>query len=431
MHDIGELDPKFRIELAVHSAAAISDLVAVRILFIVSAYPRHDGDIITPWLGESIAALRARGIDVEVLAPAFRGSESHVIDAVRIHRFRYAPASWETLSHDAPIPAQLRESPARFALVPGYVASASARATSLARSGRFDVLHAFWPFPHALPGMIARRLSGVPLVSTFFGAELHWLPSRHHWARLAVREIVAASDATTAISSFTARELEAIAPAAAPVVIPFGAAITPRATSSEDRVPYAIAPTELLFVGRLVPRKGVDVLLRALATPRLSETRLTIVGDGSERTPLESLAAALGVSSRVTFDGTVSATQLDARFRNCDALVLPAVDDPLSGTEGLGVVLIEALAYGRPVVASDIGGIPDVVRNGETGLLVPPGDPEALAIALASLADAPDRAQAFGDAGRRDVAERFSWSRISADLAALYDAVVARRRGDR
>jgi glycosyltransferase involved in cell wall biosynthesis len=400
----------------------------VRILFIVSAYPRHEGDVITPWLGESISALRRHGIDVEVLAPAFRGGPSHVDGGVRIHRFRYAPAPWETLSHDAPIPAQLREQPARFALVPGYLTSMTTTAMRLAVTGRYDVMHAFWPLPHAFPGMAAAHAAGVPLVSTFFGAELHWLPARHRWARMAVRAIVAESDATTAISNFTAQGLRAIAPTADPVVIPFGAAIGPRTTSVLDKLPYSATPTELLFVGRLVPRKGVDVLLRALARPVMNETRLTIVGDGGERQRLELLATSLEMTSRVSFAGLAPAADLDAHFRRCDALVLPAVHDPLSGTEGLGVVLIEALAYGKPVVASDIGGIPDVVRHGETGLLVPPGDGDALAAALRSLADYPARARAFGEAGRLDVADRFSWDRIASRLATLYHDVVARRQ---
>jgi glycosyltransferase involved in cell wall biosynthesis len=400
----------------------------LRILFIASAYQRHEGDVITPWLGESIAALRSRGVDVEVLAPAFRGSGTHVVGGVRVHRFRYAPAGWETLSHDAPIPAQLRERPARFALVPGYVAAASAAAVRLAMTRRFDVIHAFWPFPHALPGMVARLATDLPLVSTFFGAELHWLPARHGWARSAIRAIARASDATTAISSFTARELRAVAPTASPAVIPFGAAVAAREPSDSDRAPFATAQTNFLFVGRLVPRKGVDVLLRALATPALLDARLTIVGDGSERPRLEALATTLRVSSRVTFTGLVAAPALDAHFRACDALALPAVDDALSGTEGLGVVLIEALSYGKPVVASDIGGIPDVVRHGETGLLVPPGDPSALAAALASLAESPEWARTLGATGRADVRDRFSWARIADDLTAVYRGAVARRR---
>lgn len=400
----------------------------MRILFIASAYQRHEGDVITPWLGESIAALRSRGVDVEVLAPAFRGSTTHVVDDVRVHRFRYAPAGWETLSHDAPIPAQLRDQPARFALVPGYVVAASAAAVRLAMSRRFDVIHAFWPFPHALPGMVARHATDLPLVSTFFGAELRWLPARHGWARSAIRAIVRTSDATTAVSSFTARELRAIAPAATPVVIPFGAAVAPRAASDSDRVPFGTPQSNLLFVGRLVPRKGVDVLLRALATPALAHARLTIVGDGGERPRLEALAAALQVASRVTFTGLVAAPELDAHFRACDALVLPAVDDALSGTEGLGVVLIEALSYGKPVVASDIGGIPDVIRPGETGLLVPPGDPPALSAALGSLAESPEWARMLGESGRADVQDRFSWARIADDLTAMYEGAVARRR---
>ena len=133
--------------------------------------------------------------------------------------------------------------------------------------------------------------------------------------------------------------------------------------------------SRLLFVGRLVERKGVQVLLEALARLRdRPGVRVRVVGDGPMRGALERQAATLGVADRVRFDGSVSTEELVRRFRECDVFVLPAVVDAKGDTEGLGVVLIEALSYGKPVIASAAGGIVDIVRDGETGLLVPPGD---------------------------------------------------------
>ncbi|MEP7002566.1 MAG: glycosyltransferase family 4 protein, partial [bacterium] len=120
-----------------------------RVLFIASAYPRYEGDIITPWLGATIAQLRDVQVDVDVLAPAYHGLADQTIDGVRVHRFRYAPAKWEMLSHDHPIPWQLSERPIRAALVPGYVTASAVAATRLTARHRFDVVHAFWPLPHA------------------------------------------------------------------------------------------------------------------------------------------------------------------------------------------------------------------------------------------------------------------------------------------
>jgi len=400
----------------------------LRVLFIASAYPRHDGDVITSWLGATVAKLRDAGIHVEVLAPAFEGAPDHVVEGIRIHRFRYAPARWETLSHDNPIPWQLRERPLRFALIPGYVTACTMAATRLTANGAFDVVHAFWPLPHAIPGIVARWIHRVPLVSTFFGAELHFFATRHVMGRVAVRSIVRQSDAVTAISAFTARELLDIAPTAEPVIIPFGAALSPP-TAHDERLPFAELPAHFLFVGRLVARKGVDILLAAFAkVVEESDAHLTIVGEGAERDRLEALTASLELRDRVTFTGYIPDDVLHGLIGRCDALVLPAVNDSVLGTEGLGVVLIEALSHGKPVIASDTGGIPDIVLHERTGLLVPPGDVEVLAASMRRLIDNPDLAQALGAAGRAHVEAKFSWPVIVEALGRLYESVRAKRR---
>jgi glycosyltransferase involved in cell wall biosynthesis len=399
-----------------------------RVLFIASAYPRHDGDVITSWLGATVAKLRDAGIHVEVLAPAFKGAPDHVVDGVRVHRFRYAPARWETLSHDNPIPWQLRERPLRFGLIPGYVAACTAAATRLTARGAFDVVHAFWPLPHAIPGIVARWIHGVPLVSTFFGAELHFFATRRAVGRMAVRAIVRQSDAVTTISAFTARELLDIAPTSQPVIIPFGAALSPR-TAGDERLPFAESPAHFLFVGRLVARKGVDILLGAFArVTEHSDAHLTVVGEGEERDRLEAVTASLELRDRVTFTGYIPDDLLHGLIARCDALVLPAIQASVRGTEGLGVVLIDALSHGKPVIASDTGGIPDVVQNERTGLLVPSGDVDALAVAMRRLIEHPDLAQALGAAGRAHVEAKFSWPVIIRALGTLYDTVRAKRR---
>ena len=146
----------------------------MKVLFIVTAYPRHEGDIITPWMGETIGRLQRSGVDVEVLAPSYRGSVSGVIGGVTVHRFRYAPEPIETLTHDMPALDRIALNPLFAALLPIYIASGSAAARKIAREGNFDVVHAFWPIPHGVFGVAARNASRAALVSTFFSAELNW-----------------------------------------------------------------------------------------------------------------------------------------------------------------------------------------------------------------------------------------------------------------
>jgi glycosyltransferase involved in cell wall biosynthesis len=401
----------------------------VKVLYLVTAYARDPSDVITPWLVETIRRLRARGVEVEVLAPAYRGLGSQTLDGVRVHRFRYAPAGWETLTHDQTAPDRIRQRPWFLGLVPGYVAAGSRAAARLAREGHFDVLHAFWPIPQGLLGLWASRKTGVPLVSTFFGVELTWMERQFPFLAPLLRRIVSGSAAVTAISTYTAERLRQQVPGVEPEIIPFGAAVdapaeAPAYTYDGQR------PFELLFVGRLVERKGVHLLLDAMARlPEEREVVLHVVGDGPELVALQEQLRVLRLAERVVFHGFVSTYELQRRLETCDAFVLPAVVDAKGDTEGLGVVLIEAMSYARPVIASAAGGIVDIVQDGRNGLLVPPGDARALAAAIASMIDDPARARAFGLAGREDVARHFSWDAIADRLKEIYLNVARREPG--
>jgi glycosyltransferase involved in cell wall biosynthesis len=398
----------------------------VKVLYLVSAYPRGPDDVITPWMVETIRRLRPLGVDVEVLAPAYRGLRAQTVDGVTVHRFRYAPRPWETLTHDQTAPDRIRERPAFLGLVPGYVASGSLAAARLARTGRFGVVHAFWPLPHGVIGLAAKRASGVPLVSTFFGVELTWMEKELPFLSPVLRRIVRGSDAVTAISTYTAGRLKRQVPGADPAIIPFGATVEPPARLPPARTDAA-SPFELLFVGRLVERKGVHLLLDALAAlPPQRPVVLRVVGDGPERARLQEQAARLGLGERVVFHGFVTRDELEARIAACDCFVLPAVVDAKGDTEGLGVVLLEAMSYGKPAIASAAGGIVDIVRDGRNGFLVPPGEAGPLANAVTRMMDDPAAAREMGLHGRDDVEAGFSWSVIVGRLAEVYRRVARR-----
>src|SRR5690606_4983227 len=190
-----------------------------------TAFPRNPEDVITPWLVEMITRLRDRRIAVEVLAPAYRGLPTQRVHDIVVHRFRYAPSSWETLTHDQTAPDRIRERPLMASLLPGYLLGGMRAARHLAREGGFDLVHAFWPLPHGLLGVAAKRAGRIPLVETFFGVELTWVESQLKPLRPVLRAIVRGADAVTAISTHTASLLDRIAPGAHPVIIPFGAAV--------------------------------------------------------------------------------------------------------------------------------------------------------------------------------------------------------------
>jgi glycosyltransferase involved in cell wall biosynthesis len=255
-------------------------------------------------------------------------------------------------------------------------------------------------------------------VTTFYGAEIRWAEKRFPPARAFLRwycrrsRLVAISESTRAM----------IAPYAGggPIeVIPYGVPLPETDPTIEAVSETSSEPPRILFVGRLVARKGVDRLLEALSRLADRAWRLEIVGFGPERGPLEARAQALDLSDRVDFLGRVTSDELVSAYRRAACFVLPATLDDRADTEGLGVVLLEAMSYGVPVVATRRGGIVDVVDDGRTGLLVE-DDPVALSRGIASLLDDPARRRALGVAGRARVRERFGWDSIVDRLDAVY-----------
>ncbi len=380
----------------------------MRILHVVTAFPRQKDDPIAPWLVELLLRLRARGHEIHVLASSYRGLGDQNHEGIRVHRFRYFPARWERLTHEETAPDRMRRSPLYAVMPVFFLAAGMRRAWALAREHEYDVVHVHWPMPMVLVGWAARRAHRMPMVTTFYGIELRWVQSGLPFLKWLVRWAARTSAQAVAISSYTARELRKFADV--PIeVIPYTAELPPPAASAASRG----NDRSILFVGRLIERKGVQHLIRALGVVReRTPARLVIIGDGPERSRLEGVAREAGVGEYVVFSGRVSDEELRHAYARADVFVLPSVLDARQDTEGLGVVLLEAMNYSVPVIASDIGGITDIVVDERTGLLVPPGDERALATALSRVLTDPALAQGLGAAGRQRLHEAFSWDRI-------------------
>jgi phosphatidyl-myo-inositol dimannoside synthase len=392
----------------------------MRTLHILAAFPRSREDVIVPWLVEMLQRLRADGIECEVFTSAYRGGGNRDYEGIPVHRFRYFFRSQEDLTHDEAAPDRSRRS-LLYRIMPAfYLVGGSLSIWRLCRRRHYDVIHVHWPFPHALFGWIARWAGGGALVTTFYGAELRWVKSSMPFFKWFLARAARGSDQVVAISSYTAREISEIAPV--PIeVIPYTIALPAsngaKAESRSDRF-------RVLFVGRLVERKGVRHLVEAVAAlPARIAPQLEVVGRGPELPALQALVLRLGAGDRVSFRGQVPEAELQRAYATASALALPSVLDRRGDTEGLGVVLLEAMNERVPVVASNLGGITDIVEDGKTGLLVPPGDAEALANALLRLADDPALASGLAERGYRHLHENFSWDSIVQRWEAIYRRV--------
>ncbi|MEM1552871.1 MAG: glycosyltransferase family 4 protein [Candidatus Bathyarchaeia archaeon] len=181
----------------------------------------------------------------------------------------------------------------------------------------------------------------------------------------------------------------------------------------------------ILTVGRLVASeryKGHDVVLQALPAvlTKVPNAVYLVVGDGDDRARLERLAQQLGVQNHVVFTGQVTDAELAACYRACDVFALPAqtvLDDHAPKGEGFGIVFLEAMAFGKPVVGPNYGAPAEFIRHGEHGLLVDPKSPDEVAEAIITLLTQPERARRMGEAGRAWVMQEFSYERFKERVA--------------
>ena len=335
----------------------------MRVVVLTTSYPRGPDDVAGAFVRDAVEQLRETGLDVEVVSPA---------------SFRHFG-----LAYGHGIVGNLQRSPWRVLLLPAFLAAYSRAARRAAHDA--DLVHAHW-LPSALPALGTSK----PFVLQLWGTDVE-LAARARWvAQKLVRRARLVLCPSEALAS-AARELGA----GDVRVVPSGVAIPAQVGDPED-------PPHVLFVGRLSEEKGIlDFVAATEDMPRV------VVGDGPLR---PRVPAAVGF---------VPPSQVGAYYERAAIVVCP------SHREGYGVAAREAMAHGRPVVASAVGGLLDAVEDGVSGLLVPPRDPLALRAAIETLLADADLRRRLGDAAREAARERFSWEAATAETVRAYRAALA------
>ncbi len=370
-----------------------------------------------PFVAEEVAALRARGLAVDVASvfrplPAERWFEAYAGPVAYP-----APgfAGWAAAARPAlaaPLRALELVHRARFEGAPLRLVALAASLARRARRSGWTHLHAsFATFP-AFTAAAAARLAGLPFS---FTAHAYDVQMPRPW----LRRLIGEAAFVRAISEEGAARLRALVepPSRGRVRVGRLGVDVDRFAPRPGR---RAVPAEVVCVAQLGPTKGIDVLLEAAA--RLEQEGvvwggLAIVGDGPLRVRLEALAARLGLADRVRFAGRASREGVRDVLAAASVFALPCVELPGGRHDGLPVALLEAMATGLPVVTTPVGGIPEAVESGRNGWLVRPGDAGALARRLRGLLSDPDARERMGAAARATVLERFRAEDSAARLA--------------
>ena len=397
----------------------------MKVLVIGSVYPRFHEDAEVPWLRTSVAHLKQAGVEIQVLAPAYKGLKSHEIDGVKVNRFRYAPAGWEFLTHEEGAPSKMASKPWLQLLAIPYIISGFFKCIKICRKFRPDVIHAHWPFPHAYIALGAAKLFRIPLVLNFHGAEL-LLIRKKKWVKPLLKFAIGQAQAVFANSSFTAGKIKALRNVDVEWS-PYGTTLESGNASGDEIAPHPInGKFKILFVGRHIERKGICYLIEAAKYLPRDQFEIRIVGVGDLTDKLKTQATEVSTTpdaAEIIFTGKLSPEELANEYKTANVFTLPAIVDSKGDTEGLGVVLIEAMELGLPVVASNVGGIPDVVVDGVSGILVPEKDPQALANAYKRLAADPELLKQLLTGAQKRIAECFTWGKIVERQIAVYEKI--------
>ena len=299
----------------------------------------------------------------------------------------------------------------------------------LQRAHGFDVIHCHGTYPAGYVGACCQAVRHLPLVITSHGDDLapQGLYDRKPELRGRYRLALEQADAAVAISDYTAGMFRETCPQLRQIVpIPNGVDVAQFAVPAPRPANLAVAirpKSYLLFLGRLDPRKGIDVLLNALVLLRgQSDLDLVVAGRGPEGAALEALTARLGLSRQVHFVGQTVGQQKLWLLQNSLCMIVPS-----RTWEAFGVVVVESLAAGRPVIASQLPGLADLIQPGQTGLLVPPESPPRLADAIREITTDRQRADTWGQAARRFV-QPFDWRNVAQRHLDLFDELIAARR---
>lgn len=390
-----------------------------RLLVLASTYPRWPGDSEPGFVHELSKRLTDR-FDTTVLCPHAPGAAtSEVLDGVSVVRYRYAPERLETLVNDGGIVTNLRLYRWKYLLLPTFVFAQAWRGWWLSRTEGFDVIHAHWLLPQGWVAAGLQYLGGpkVPFVVTSHGADLYALRGRL-FARLK-RWVVTRSASATVVSSAMLENLRDIGANADKLSV-----LSMSVDVSGRFVPDASvrrSTEEILFVGRLVEKKGVSHLLNAMphVLRQRPDARLCIAGFGPEESHLRSLADRLGISGHVNFLGAVSQAELPELYQRAALFVAPFVQASSGDQEGLGLVLVEAIGCGCPVLAGNVPAVRDVLGPEADSCMTDPRDEVGLARRMLDILSDPVGAREQTSRMGHYVRNKFDWDSIAAGYSRL------------
>jgi glycosyltransferase involved in cell wall biosynthesis len=356
---------------------------------------------------------------------------------VTFHFYKYAPTpSLNVFGYAAALRADVSLKGAAYLAAPLALAAGWRTARAVARTHRATIMHGHWVVPGGV--VAAAAAPGLPLVVSLHGSDVY--VAETVWpARRAAATVFRRAGAVTACSAdLRTRALALGAPPGIVEVVPYGVDAerfrpNPFARARLRATLGIASHTPLVFsAGRLVKKKGFEYLIDALAAiPQDVNVQAAIAGAGDLEAELRARAEAARIAYRVRFLGNLSQDDVASWLATADIVAIPSVRDDSGNVDGLPNIVLEAMASGTPLISTPAGGIPSVVRNWHTGVIVPERSGAELAAAILTLARDPEMRVRLGEAARASVVARFGWEIVASRFEEAYDRALAMSKSDR
>lgn len=396
----------------------------MNVLSIATTYPRYPGDSEPPFVHLLNHQLCCRGHSVTALVPHAGGAKRvESRDGVEIRRYRYfVPAGLQRLCYDGGIlPSLGRDWIARIN-VPFFLLFQFLAIWGALRRRTYDVVHCHWLIPQGLFCVFLKRFFGMRLVVSAHGGDIF----TDNAIFRGLNSVVCRSSAgLTANSRGSKERMRQLGAGERVRIIPMGVDVNQFHVSRRDAELHRTlgdGRPQLLFVGRFAEKKGVRYCIDAmpLIAERLPAARLALVGFGPLEKELAAQIKKRGLEEKVNMPGRVDAEKIPGYIASADVFLVPSIQARSGDTEGLGVVLLEAMASGVAVVATAVGGITDIVKHEETGLACDQKDAEGLARMCVRIWRDEDLRRRCTERARKAVETKYSWSSVGRRFEELF-----------
>jgi glycosyltransferase involved in cell wall biosynthesis len=392
----------------------------MKIGVITSVYPEFKGDPHGIFVHRLMREICRQGHEVQVIAPFSGNKTDYILEGVNVKKFNYFyPKRFQRLCGRSGMIDNIKEG---FFVKIQFLSFILFNVLNSRKLRDMDVIHVQWPIPNGLGALVLKISYKIPYLNTIHGEEVY-LSKRYHTVPI-LKLLVRYSSKTLTNSSATLKvSLDSGLKKEKFEIIPFG-------VDTKFFKPIKVEKNKSLFhiltIGYLIERKGFEYLIEAIneILKEYNNIKLTIVGSGPLEKQLKTIIKDFKLENQIQLISNISDEELLKIYNSSDIFVLPSIVDSQGNTEGLGVVLLEAMACKLPVIASNIGGITDIVHDRINGLLVPQKDVSGLSRAIIELIENKDLQKKLAFNGYEMVKGHFNWQEIGKEHIELYKEII-------